>query len=333
MEQAGRKPLHQRVPELERLLAELNAIVEAGVLARTEAWTLRPLRPTILVVGCARSGTTLLMQWLAASHRFAYPTNLASRIYASPLVGALLHRALVELDVRGEIVPIDSQRIDYASNLGKTSGAAQPHEYWYWWRRFFAFGETQKVSDEALANVDVARLLHELAQLEGVFGKPVALKAMLLNWNLPFLGRTLPKPIFVNMLREPAANAASLLSARESFYGDPRIWYSFKPPEYAMLARADPDVQVAGQVLANRRAVAAGLADASDFNRLDVEYERFCADPGEVWGRIADRIQALGGAAPGPYAGPSSFETPRRVASTRWTDALAEAERLLGGAQ
>ncbi len=330
MEQEGRQPEHQRIPELERLLGELNAIIEAGVLARTRKWELRPARPTIFVVGCARSGTTLLMQWLAASNRFAYPTNIVSRLYASPLVGALLHRVLIELDAREEIVPTKSRRIDFSSVLGKTRGATQPHEYWYWWRRFFIFGETQAIPEEVLAKVDTHRFLHELAQLEQVFDRPVALKAMLLNWNLPFLARVVPRPVFLNVHREPAANAASLMSARQAFYGNRSTWYSFKPPEYAVLRNAEPDIQVAGQVLATQRAVQAGLAEIPSVNSLDVQYERFCDAPGEVWKQLSERLVSLGDAALGPYEGPPSFKRQRRTASARWSHALEQAEKLLG---
>jgi len=330
MQEEGRQPEHRRIPELEQLLVELNAIVEAGVLARTDAWNLRPRRPTLLVVGCARSGTTLLMQWLAASGRFAYPTNLASRLYASPLVGALLHRILVEFDTREEILPAASRRVDFSSALGKTRGASQPHEYWYWWRRFFTFGETQQITESALESVDVPRLLHELAQIEQTFDRPVALKAMILNWNLPFLFRALPRPLFVNVRRDPAANAASLLSARRNFYGSTSTWYSFKPPEYRVLLDAGPEVQVAGQVLATQRAVQAGLADVPAVNRLDVEYERFCGAPRATWDALSERLAALGEPALGPYAGPPSFDAPRQAADPDWSHALAHAARLLG---
>ena len=35
----------------------------------------------VLVVGGPRSGSTVMMQWLASSGVFAYPSNLLSRFY------------------------------------------------------------------------------------------------------------------------------------------------------------------------------------------------------------------------------------------------------------
>ena len=40
-------------------------------------------RPIILILGCARSESTLLLQLLAESGAFAYPTNFLSRFYAT----------------------------------------------------------------------------------------------------------------------------------------------------------------------------------------------------------------------------------------------------------
>ena len=165
MEQKRRRKEHQRSPDLEALLDELNTIAEVGA-AHQGVWDQQPLHPPVFLVGCPRAGTTLFMQWLAASRRFAYPSNLASRLFRSPRMGALLHRALLDFDTREEIVPAAQQTVSFSSVLGKTKGAVQPHEYWYFWRRFFHFGEIHQLEQADLEAVNAARFAHESGRLK-----------------------------------------------------------------------------------------------------------------------------------------------------------------------
>ena len=50
----------------------------------------------VFVVGALRSGTTLFTQWLATTGLTAYPTNLLSRFYGAPLVGAKIQQLLTD---------------------------------------------------------------------------------------------------------------------------------------------------------------------------------------------------------------------------------------------
>jgi LPS sulfotransferase NodH len=314
MEHELRRTEHRRSGELEALLQDINAIAQAGAAAGRGPSPRGPAHPVLLVAGCARSGTTLLMQWLAASGQFAYPSNLASRFYGSPRLGALVQRALIELDTRAEFFPSGDKGLAYASVLGKTRGAAQPNEFWYFWRRFFPFGEIQQLDAEVLASVDHARMVRELAEFEAVFDRPLAMKAMILNWHLDYLVRVLPRALLVHVRRDPADTALSLLAAREQFFGDPAVWYSFKPPEHAWLRDLTPAMQVAGQVLATERAIAQGLRQVPGANVFEVPYERLCAAPAQVWHELGTRLVALGfDAGLAPYTGPAGFEPPRRA--------------------
>ena len=92
---AERQPEHRRNPRLEALLDEISGLlgpVESEVAARYHM----PAYPVVLVMGLPRCGSTLTMQWLAASGRFGYPSNLLSRFYAAPYVGARIQQLLTD---------------------------------------------------------------------------------------------------------------------------------------------------------------------------------------------------------------------------------------------
>ncbi len=304
MNHDARRPEHQRDAGREHVLAELNDIAARGdevVLGRA------PQFPVVMLVGCARSGSTLFMQWLAASGAFAYPSNLMSRLWTSPRTGALLHRALIELDTRGEVF---GRRPDapqaFTSELGKTVGADRPHEYWYWWRRFLRYGELQQLTEAELEQVNASRMRAELADLVEVFAKPLAMKAHIANWNLPWLARVAPEVVFVHLERDTADNAASLLSARKRFFGDTTTWYSFKPPEYEALREGTPEEQTVGQVRSANRA-AARLRDMCAERVLHIGYEAFCEAPERTWAQLSTLLAGRGVELP-PYTGPVDFK-------------------------
>ena len=325
MRDADRRAEHRRNPELERLLAELARDL-APVAAHLAPPADAPRLPAVFVVGCPRSGTTLAYQWLAASDLFTYPTNFTARFPTAPWLAERVQRLLRDpvCDFRGELALPAGADPSFHSRLGKTRGPFAPHEFWYWWRRFLPAGETHALDAGQLARVDTVRLLRELAAWEAVQEKPILMKGLILDWNLPWLARLLPRAVFVHMRREPLATMQSLLAARADFFGHADEWYSFRPPEYPRLKHLDPVRQVAAQVHHTARAVAAGLAGLPAARRLDVAYEDLCRDPAAVHAALAARLAAAGWEGDPGYAGPASF--PVR-AGLHGTPAEAEALR------
>jgi len=302
---------HRRNEKLEEVLKEVNSLlgpVESEVTASFE----RNKYPVVLIAGCARSGTTLLLQWLAGSGAFCYPTNILSRFYGAPYIGARIQLMLTKYDFNKEIFDFQEEA-PFSSNLGKTRGALAPNEFWYFWRRFFHYGDIQFLNDEDLRSVDSQRFVSELAAIEAVFDKPLAMKAMIVNWNIPFVSRILDKALIIFMKRQPFYNIQSLLEARIKFYGDIRTWYSFKPPEYPDLKDRDPFEQAAGQVYHTNRAVEEAIKGIEDSRRLEISYEEFCMDPEHVFSRIAGKLSQQGYTTEMLYRGPKQFENTNKV--------------------
>src|SRR4026207_2319178 len=90
-----RTPRYSRNLQLEELLKELSLVlgpIDEKISSRFE----RPKWPPIFLVGSPRSGTTLVMQLLDATRQFAIPTNLLSRFYYAPYLGAKIQQLLAD---------------------------------------------------------------------------------------------------------------------------------------------------------------------------------------------------------------------------------------------
>lgn len=296
---------HKRSENLEAILEEVNGLLgtaDAGMISSFR----QPKYPVVLIMGSPRSGTTLLLQFLAATGYFCYPTNLLSRFYGAPRLGAKIQLMLATYDFKGEIFGSGGD-VEFVSTLGKTRGALAPHEFWYFWRRFFHPTETHKLSEEQLRSVDHEQFASELAALEAVFDKPLVMKGMIVNWNIPFISRFLDKVLFIHIKRHPLYNIQSILGARKDYSGDISEWWSFRPPQYPKLKGLGPYEQVAGQVYYTNRGVEDGLAAVNPERAFTVGYEELCRAPGEAFRKVSEKLTQQGCAADWPYRGPESF--------------------------
>ncbi|MCK0152856.1 sulfotransferase [Alcanivorax sp. S6407] len=289
-EQARRTKQFSRVSSLENLLTELNGnLVEANqryLVDNTEKFS------KIFVVGPLRSGTTLFTQWLAQTGLVAYPTNMLSRFYGAPLVGARIQQLLTDplYNFRDEILDFNSG-ISFSSENGKTKGALAPNEFWYFWRRFLPFGDLDYLpSTELQEKGNLPGLRDELNALANIFGKPFAMKAMIMNQNIPDLAKQFDKALFIRIRRDPVFNIQSALEARKRQYGDINTWYSFKIKEYPKLKDLSPLESVAGQIAAIDHAVDSGVSGLPSHKKLTIQYEDFCNNPESYFQDILKKL-------------------------------------------
>jgi hypothetical protein len=296
---------------LERLLEDLTDLLMPGnieLLSASEG----EKYSKIFVVGALRSGTTLLTQWLANSGLVAYPTNLLSRFYGAPLVGAKIQQLLTDprYNFRNEILDFNSD-VEFSSENGKTKGALAPNEFWYFWRRFLPFDELDYMpADELKERGDLTGFREELNALANIFEKPFAMKGMIMNQNIPELSEQFNKSLFIWIRRDPAFNIQSALEARKRQYGDISTWYSFKIKEYPYLKDLEPLESVAGQIAAINYSVEQAIKALPDNKKLVIKYENFCKQPEDFYKEITRRLVEQGGVNSDlvlPYSGEESF--------------------------
>ena len=318
---------YARVSDLESLLQELNASLAGAnehYLNRSEEHYSK-----IFVMGPLRSGSTLFTQWLANTGIVAYPTNILSRFFGAPLVGAKIQQLLTDprYNFRNEIVDFNSD-INFSSDNGKTRGALAPNEFWYFWRRFLPFdGVDYLPAEELREKGNLGGLRDELNALANISEKPFAMKAMIMNQNIPELAEQFDKTLFIYIHREPIFNIQSALEARKRQYGDINTWYSFKIKEYPELKNLDPLESVAGQIVAINRSVEQGIANLPDSRKLVVKYEDFCHRPEYYYNETARRLVEQCGVDDVPdYSGEAVFSNTNRWRLEEYS--LKDAERV-----
>ena len=311
---------------LEDLLAEVNDDLAASEKQLVRQYVDAKMEfPLVLILGPLRSGTTLFMQWLASTGLFAYPSNFLSRFYAAPIVGAKLQLLLTDPQYRfRDEIEEFSRKIEYRSDNGKTSGALSPNEFWYFWRRFLPEASRDSWTDDELrSGMDIKTMQAELTGLMDVFRLPFAAKGMLFNYNIRFLDSVFDKVLFVRLRRDPVANVASVLEARERQHGDKRRWYSFRIPEYESLRAEESVVQAAGQVACINHAISGGLDHVDEARQLSVAYEDFCENPQAVFTALCQKVDIKSA----QYSGPASFDRtrlPSRSESAAIEEALSQ---------
>ena len=304
-----RKPSQRRNQNLERLLRETNSLLEVAE-ERVATRDTCPEFPVILIMGAPRSGSTLFMQWLANTGLVDYPTNILSRFFGAPAIGARIQKILTDPEFSFRDDLFDIQRdIGYESNLGKTSGALSPNEFWYFWRRFFPLEIPEPLTAGQLANVDIKTFLSELAALTDFYQKPFAMKGMLLNFNIDFLAKQSTGFIFVHLIRDTLFNAQSLLQARLDYFGNIKEWYSSKPPEYKWLKKMDPFHQVVGQCIFTNYSIRESLLRLPPNRAISVGYESFCCNPKQVYDQLVEALHEHDAGVFSKYTGPEKFSS------------------------
>jgi hypothetical protein len=155
-----------------------------------------------------------------------------------------------------------------------------PNEFWYFWRRFLFFDAIDYAPEKVLReDHDLRGLAGELNVLANIFEKPFALKAMIMNQNIPVLAEHFNRPLFIWVKRDPIFTIQSVLEARKRQYGSFGPWYSFKIREFPHLQGLQPLESVAGQIAAINKSIERGLSKLPPDQCLVVPYESFCRHP------------------------------------------------------
>lgn len=251
--------------------------------------------PVTMIVGVPRSGTTLLLQLLSSTGAFCYPSNLINRFAYLPYIGSLVQRILFDpkCDYQDEFKDIKSE-VNYQSNLGVSRGALATSEFQHFFREFLPKQEDGYIRKQKLKDVDVQGISSGLASIEHVFKKPLVCKGILLQNNLEYFSKVLPKTIIISIERTPIYNMQSLYLARKKYTGSTNVWWSLRPKEYAKLKDREVFDQIAGQVYFLRKAIDLGLKTLPIERKSFFSYEDICNNPIMVYETIKNKYSSLG---------------------------------------
>lgn len=252
-------------------------------------YNMKPKLPMIFIIGSPCSSTTLMSQVLSKALDVGYITNFMARFWENPALGALLQRWISGVNPGAFIN-------EYLSETGRTSGLFQPHEFGYFWDRWFSQGQGVHMLDKAaLDKVPVEKLKVELSILECVIKKPLLFKNN--TWHtmqVKYLAKHFPKAIFVACYRDLIYNAQSIAIARKLREGSIHKWWSIRPPNYEELLRKEWYEQIVGQVIAINSEMNIQLSKVEPHRVLKVNYEPFCKNPNKIIEDLVIKINKIG---------------------------------------
>jgi hypothetical protein len=224
----------------------------------------------LFLIGVPRSGTTFLTQLLIDKLDIGYISNTIARFWKVPAVGALLQNTLLD----GK-----NYKIDGKSEFGATSGPLGPHEFGFFWQRWFPYGKTHFVT----IGRNEKQLCREVAALENTLGKPMMFKNLAAcSLHAHWLSEVFPSARFLLIRRNPIDVARSIYKARIIREGGVEHWFSVKPPSYLELCNLSVEEQIARQILDIELHISQQLSRIDSSKWRVIDYDRMITNPNDV---------------------------------------------------
>lgn len=287
-------PGHRKNASHEEFLQRFNEALAQVQLDVLDAPDTPPL-PIVFIIGPPRSGTTLVSQLMVMRQGYGYVSNFVARFYKAPAIGMMLEEIY-----RGYLDTTGGQALE--SRFGQTQGLLQPHEFGYFWDRWFDHGQrSHKLDPRQLAEVPVGEMRREIAAMQTVCRMPMVFKhAPYCSLQVSWLIKAFPKAVFVSCAREPLYNCQSIALAREAMLGSRQKWLSTVPPQIDELLDLPWHEQVARQVHWIRAEIERTRISVPSGQWVDCRYEELCDAPRAVVAQIDAAVAEVGATLPSP---------------------------------
>ena len=280
--------LEKKIKELSDILKPSESILELDSSYEQ--------KPNLFIMGCPRSGTSLLYQLFANCGAFSYPSNFLSRFYSSLGVGSKIQNLLFsdELQYRDELSLKQVVNNPYESVLGKTKGALSPNVFWYFWYYHYNLDQKGYLNKNEWSKFDHSKFLKELGLMQQEFKKPIVMKASVINWNVIQFSKLMPNALFIRIKRNRYDVANSIYNARKTHSGNFKSWWSFKPPEYQKILALPAKEQVAAFYLSIEKALDISFRLLPEDKKIVIEYEDLCRNPNTIFDLTKKKYKTTG---------------------------------------
>jgi hypothetical protein len=227
----------------------------------------------IAIVGCGRSGTTLLYRMLCCHADLAWFSNVTDRWPSLPALAALSNAYPIAASrgIETSLVPIPSEGYPFWNELTRIDALPM---------------------DEPLTDLDVSSRTKGLAaQRIGAImrfqRKPRFVNKATRNVRrLRYVDALLDDVVFVHLMRDPRATVASLL--RVAFWPDIPVWCEDNVTPRTWVRMGKDETELAARLWASDMERARTDAAAIDPDRLiEVRYEDLAQDPRHVVSEVA----------------------------------------------
>ena len=237
--------------------------------------------PFIFIIGMARSGSTLLAQMLASTGYFWYPSNFLARFWKAPVLAATLEKSL-QLNKQ--------DTIQFQSEFGVTKGLTGPHEFGYFWERWFTFRTTHSCDYSDWLKAAHQTLRKEISALMAIHEKPIFFKSLVCGMNIPLLLEVFPDAYFFVCKRQNIYIAQSVLQSRRKRHGSESNWFSIRPANYEQIKNLAIEDQIAAQIDEVYRTI---MRDLTDYQRkITINYEDLCLEPKNIVGKLIETVHS-----------------------------------------
>ncbi len=243
--------------------------------------------PCIFIIGLPRSGTTFLSQILSCYCELGYIDNIIARFWKCPALGIALSQEILGSNRHTEI--------NFTSDLGRTEGAAGPHEFGYFWTHWFGFRDdlSHCLNSSQKSLVDKKGLFETLCLITIFWNKAVLFKNLTCGLQADFLSEMYPKSFFIYLDRNLYDTGGSILLARKQYMGSVLKWWALRPSTWPFSEeiQKNPAMSVAKQMIDCKSDIERALAKVSSDRIQRITYEELIEDPKKIIDEICDAIK------------------------------------------
>jgi len=234
--------------------------------------------PPLFIVGCPRSGTTIIYQYLMNSFNFSYFPNITRNYYNACVLSSLIGKLLFKY------TPV------FESKHGISEGALAPNDGWEVFHRWFPkYDHSQPVKTNRLYELkSIVRLL------EIVFQAPFINKNNNNCARVKSLSDLFPDALFIFISRDTKSTVQSILKARTENHILPNEWWGAAPLQFYNQCFSTELEQAVYQVQGIRDHLKQSAIQISKENQLWMSYEEFCLEPEKLKKWVFEKYKKSG---------------------------------------
>jgi len=240
-----------------------------------------PIHNPVFILGCPRSGSTLLYQAMVHNFKLSYFSNLMMHFPMSP--ARMAHLAI---PLGGFNPPVA-----FKSQYGMIFGWNSPNQGLHVWNRWF-----EDIYDPSLQSGLIADTRDEMRstilRIQESYDAPFVNKCQPLTEKAPILASVFPKSVFLRIRRDPLFIVQSILVGRRKWWSDTDRWFSTKPRNFEEFDGMSELKRTCEQVAAIENDMDEDFKSIGTHRVLEINYEDFCLKPHETMEQIAAFYQS-----------------------------------------
>ncbi len=263
----------------ERVLFEMNETLFQKELELIKYFD-KPKHPVIFIVGAQRSGTTLLMQLLTQHFELSYPNNFIARYWNVPYIGAVLFKSLSQ--------NLNQKVIDLNSDLGYTSGLEGPHEFGYFWKKWFP---RESREEKKYEETDYSILQKQLSAWQSIDNKPLIFKNLIqVDYHIEKLYEIFPNSVFIFLKRNLIYNVQSSYLSGVKLFGNENELFGVRPSNYQNIKDLPVFERIVKQITTINADIEDQLKKIPENKVIRINYEELISDSILQLNRISKKI-------------------------------------------